>query len=143
LETSLNGAQHEIAAQLSIASSLEAKLSTLLAFSVSLVGVLLSVPGALANWRWILLVALNLSALVCLWGLVMPDDPTSGPYMVRYYDDYGSLASEAFTRQLLADLGQTIGANNGGISLRRSMLSGSLALAVAGPVAYGLAQAFF
>jgi hypothetical protein len=77
LETSLNGAQHEIAAQLSIASSLEAKLSTL------------------------------------------------------------------FTRQLLADLGQTIGANNGGISLRRSMLSGSLALAVAGPVAYGLAQAFF
>jgi hypothetical protein len=143
LETSLDGAQQEIAAQLSIASSLDAKLSTLLAFLVSLVGVLLSVPGALADWRWILLVGLSLSSLVCLWGTAVPDDPTSGPDMVRYYDDYGSLAPEAFMRQLLADLAWMIAMNKDLISRRRSMLSGSLGFAVTGPVVYGLARAFF
>jgi hypothetical protein len=54
---------------------LDAKLATLLAFLVTLVG-------------------LGSSALICLAGSLLPNDLTSGPDPVRYYRDYGGLTTE-------------------------------------------------
>lgn len=141
LEISLDGAHQNIAAQLSTASSLDAKLSMLVAFVAALIAVLLSIPKGLADTRWILLASLGLAALVCLIGSVMSDDLTDGPQMVRYYTDYGGLTPQAFMAQLLADLGQAIDENEALIQFRRWILSSAFGIIAIGAVVYGLVRA--
>lgn len=140
LEASLNGCQQEAAAQVSTASALDAKLMGLLGFMTAVAALLVSVPGALHSYRWVLLAGSVASIVVALAGLVGADDPKAGPNPLAFYQEFGGGEPQEFAEQLLADLGKTLRENAALIGTRRGVLSLAFVIASLGAATFGLAR---
>jgi hypothetical protein len=87
-QASVTAAQQAIAAQLANASAVEARLSGFLGLMAAATAVLLTVPGALGDSRWILLTGAGASIVTIVVALLTADDVRSGPDPVVFYTDY-------------------------------------------------------
>lgn len=142
LNTAKSSADQEIAAQITTAAALDARLMGLLAFMAAADTVLLTVKDGLASSRWILLIGASVASLLALVGIVVGEDLKAGPSANKFYEQYGSETPEGYVAQLLADLGETIEYNAKALDFRRSLLTGAFFWAAVAAVAFGLVRWF-
>jgi hypothetical protein len=140
LNTAKSSADQEIAAQVTTASALDARLMGLLAFMAAVDTVLLTAKDGLASSRWILLVGASVASVLALLGIGVGADLKAGPSANKFYEKYRDKAPEEYVAQLLADLGKTIEGNRQGIDLRRGLLTAAFFWAVVASIAFGLVR---
>lgn len=140
LNTAKNSADQEIAAQITTASALDARLMGLLAFMAAADTVLLTVRDGLASSRWILLVGASAASLLALVGVVIGQDLKAGPSANKFYEQYRDKTPEEYIAQLLADLGKTIEGNRRGLDIRRGLLAAAFFSAAVASIAFGVVR---
>jgi hypothetical protein len=141
LNASIAGCQHEASVQAESAAALDAKLLGILAFMVSVTGLLLALKNGLASYRWILLVGAGGSIVLTLLGLVTAEDTQAGPNPIIFYKKYGGAEPADFSKQLIADFDPMLRENKSRVEMRRNILSNSFGWAASAGVIFVLVRA--